>query len=79
MLFKLRVACSPRGVFERMGERENAGKEKDIRRVFFQESTPNAFRVPVKKSAKNTLGVFFPQRAHAEKSHTQKERDEKSV
>ena len=45
-----------------------------------RHSTAIAFRVPVKKSAKNTLlGFLFPQRARAEKRHTQKERDEKSV
>jgi len=55
-------------------------KKKIFDEFFFQESTPNAFRVPVKKSAKNTLlGFLFPQRARAEKRHTQKERDEKSV
>jgi len=69
-----RGVSSARRFRENGRERACRKRKKDIRRVFFQESTPNAFRVPVKKSAK-TRWVF----ARAQKNATHKRRETKGA
>ena len=69
-------ACPPRGVFERMGERENAGKEKKIFDEFSSKSRHQTrLGCTRKKKCKKTRWVFFfLARARRKTPHTKGER-----